>query len=289
MKVAYYPGCSLHATAKEYDDSCRLVFKELGVELQEIPGWICCGATPAHLTSHLLGVVLPCKNLVLVDEMDLDTVIAPCAACFNRLKVADQEVKEDLELKKDVEKVLGRPYSGRVEIKHPLEIIAQDIGLEKVRKMVRRELEGLRVASYYGCLLVRPPEAVNFDDPEDPQSLDDLVTTLGGEAVPWAFKTECCGASFSLSETDIVLQLSGEILNEALEAGAECIVVACPLCQSNLDLRQKAIEKKCRKRINLPVLYFSELLGLALGMNMRELGLLKHVVNPTKLLEKTFA
>ena len=289
MKVAYYPGCSLHATAKEYDDSCRLVFKELGVELQEIPGWICCGATPAHLTSHLLGVALPCKNLVLVDEMDLDTVIAPCAACFNRLKVADQEVKEDLELKKDVEKVLGRPYSGRVEIKHPLEIIAQDIGLEKVRKMVRRELEGLRVASYYGCLLVRPPEAVNFDDPEDPQSLDDLVTTLGGEAVPWAFKTECCGASFSLSETDIVLQLSGEILNEALEAGAECIVVACPLCQSNLDLRQKAIEKKCRKRINLPVLYFSELLGLALGMNMRELGLLKHVVNPTKLLEKTFA
>ncbi len=289
MKVAYYPGCSLHATAKEYDDSCRLVFKALGVELQEIPGWICCGATPAHLTSHLLGVALPCKNLVLVDEMDLDTVIAPCAACFNRLKVADQEVKEDLELKKDVEKVLGRPYSGRVEIKHPLEIIAQDIGLEKVRKMVRRELEGLRVASYYGCLLVRPPEAVNFDDPEDPQSLDDLVTTLGGEAVPWAFKTECCGASFSLSETDIVLQLSGEILNEALEAGAECIVVACPLCQSNLDLRQKAIEKKCRKRINLPVLYFSELLGLALGMNMRELGLLKHVVNPTKLLEKTFA
>jgi heterodisulfide reductase subunit B len=289
MKVAYYPGCSLHATAKEYDDSCRLVFKELGVELQEIPGWICCGATPAHLTSHLLGVALPCKNLILADEMDLDTVIAPCAACFNRLKVADQEVKEDLELKKDVEKVLGRPYSGRVEIKHPLEIIAQDIGLEKVRKMVRRELEGLRVASYYGCLLVRPPEAVNFDDPEDPQSLDDLVTTLGGEAVPWAFKTECCGASFSLSETDIVFQLSGEILNEALEAGAECIVVACPLCQSNLDLRQKAIEKKCRKRINLPVLYYSELLGLALGMNMRELGLLKHVVNPTKLIEKTFA
>ena len=289
MKVAYYPGCALHATAKEYDDSCQLVFKELGVELQEIPGWICCGATPAHLTSHLLGVALPCKNLILADEMGLDTVIAPCAACFNRLKVADQEVKEDLELKKDVEKVLGRPYSGRVEIKHPLEIIVQDIGLEKVRKMVRRELEGLRVASYYGCLLVRPPEAVSFDDPEDPQSLDDLVTTLGGEALPWAFKTECCGASFSLSETDIVFQLSGEILNEALEAGAECIVVACPLCQSNLDLRQKAIEKRYRKRINLPVLYFSQLLGLALGMNMRELGLLKHMVDPTKRLEKTLA
>jgi heterodisulfide reductase subunit B len=237
----------------------------------------------------LLSVVLPCKNLTLAEEMGLDTLIAPCAACFNRLKVANQEVAEDLQLKKDVEEVLGKPYGGKMKIKHPLEVIVKDIGLEEVRKIARRKLQGLKVAAYYGCLLVRPPKVVNLDDPEDPQSMDNLVTALGGEAIPWAFKTECCGASFSLSETDIVFELSGRILNEALEAGAECMAVACPLCQSNLDLRQKGIGKKYGKEFNLPVLYFSELLGLALGTNPRELGLFKHIVSPTKLLKKRLA
>ncbi len=289
MKVAYFPGCSLHSTARDYDMSFQLVCRKLGIELEEIPHWVCCGASPAHVTSHLLSIALPCKNLVLAEEMGLDTVVAPCAACFNRLRVAQQEMAEDSRLSKDVESVLGKPYGGKIETKHPLQMIADDTGLAKVEKMIKRELQGLKVASYYGCLLVRPPDTVGFDDPEDPQSMDRLVSTLGGEAVPWAFKTECCGASFSLSETDIVLELSGEILNTALEAGAECILVACPLCQSNLDLRQKGIEKKYGKKINLPVLYFTELLGLALGMNMRELGLFKHIVNPSKLLERKLA
>lgn len=289
MKIAYFPGCSLHSTARDYDMSFQLVCRKLGIELQEIPHWVCCGASPAHVTSHLLSIALPCKNLVLAEEMGLNTVVAPCAACFNRLKVAKQEVAENSQLKKDVEDVLGKPYGGKVEVKHPLQIIAEDIGLVKVEKMVRRELQGLKVASYYGCLLVRPLNMVSFDDPEDPQSMDDLVTALGGEALPWAFKTECCGASFSLSETDIVLELSGEILDAALEAGAECILVACPLCQSNLDLRQKGIEKRYGKRFNLPIIYFTELLGLALGLNMHELGLSKHIVDPCKLLQRKLA
>ncbi len=286
MKVAYFPGCSLHSTARDYDVSFQLVCRKLGIELEEIPRWVCCGSSPAHITSHLLSVALPCKNLILAEEMGLDTVVAPCAACFNRLKIAEQEVAENSQLKKDVENVLGKPYGGKIEIKHPLQIIADDVGLAKIEKMVRRELQGLKVASYYGCLLVRPSSVIKFDDPEDPQSMDKLVSTLGGESVPWAFKTECCGASFSLSETDIVLELSGEILNEALEAGAECILVACPLCQSNLDLRQKGIEKRYGKKFNLPILYFTELLGLALGISMRELGLSRHIVNPSRLLEK---
>ncbi len=289
MKIAYFPGCSLHSTARDYDMSFQLVCRKLGIELQEIPHWVCCGASPAHVTSHLLSVALPCKNLVLAEEMGLDTVVAPCAACFNRLRIAQQEVAEDSQLRKEVEDVLGKPAAGKVEVKHPLQIITDDIGLAKVGKMVRRELQGLKIASYYGCLLVRPLNTVGFDDPEDPQCMDRLVSTLGGEAVPWAFKTECCGASFSLSETDIVLELSGEILNEALEAGAECILVACPLCQSNLDLRQKGIEKKYGKKFNLPIIYFTELLGLALGMSMRELGLSRHIVNPSKLLERKLA
>ncbi len=289
MKVAYFPGCSLHSTARDYDMSFQLVCRKLGIELQEIPHWVCCGASPAHVTSHLLSIALPCKNLILAEGMGLDTVVAPCAACFNRLKIAKQEVAENSQLKKDVQEVLGKPYGGKVEVKHPLQIIAEDIGLAKVERMVRRELQGLRVASYYGCLLVRPLNMASFDDPEDPQSMDDLVTALGGEALPWAFKTECCGASFSLSETDIVLELSGEILNAALEAGAECILVACPLCQSNLDLRQKGIEKRRGKKFNLPILYFTELLGLAMGLDMHELGLSRHIVNPSKLLERKLA
>lgn len=289
MKVAYFPGCSLHSTARDYDMSFQLVCRKLGIELQEIPHWVCCGASPAHVTSHLLSIALPCKNLILAEEMGLDTVVAPCAACFNRLKIAKQEVAENSQLKKDVEEVLGKPYGGKVEVKHPLQIIAEDIGLAKVERMVRRELQGLKVASYYGCLLVRPLNMASFDDPEDPQSMDDLVTALGGEALPWAFKTECCGASFSLSETEIVLELSGEILNAALEAGAECILVACPLCQSNLDLRQRGIEKRHGKRFNLPILYFTELLGLAMGLGMHELGLSRHIVNPSKLLERKLA
>lgn len=289
MKIAYFPGCSLHSTARDYDMSFQLVCRKLGIELQEIPHWVCCGASPAHVTSHLLSIALPCKNLVLAEEMGLNTVVAPCAACFNRLKIAKQEVAENSQLKKDVENVLGKSYRGKVEVKHPLQIIADEIGLAKVEKMVRRELQGLKVASYYGCLLVRPLNMVSFDDPEDPQSMDDLVTALGGEALPWAFKTECCGASFSLSETDIVLELSGEILDAALEAGAECILVACPLCQSNLDLRQKGIEKRLGKKFNLPILYFTELLGLALGLNMHELGLSKHIVDPCKLLQRKLA
>ena len=289
MKVAYFPGCSLHSTARDYDMSFQLICRKLGIELQEIPHWVCCGASPAHVTSHLLSVALPCKNLVLAEEMGLDTVVAPCAACFNRLKVAQQEMAEDSQLKKDVQDVLGNPYGGKIEIKHPLQIITDDIWLAKMAKMIRRELQGLKVASYYGCLLVRPPNTVGFDDPEDPQSMDKLVSTLGGEALSWPFKTECCGASFSLSETDIVLELSGEILNEALEAGAECMLVACPLCQSNLDLRQKGIEKRLGKKFNLPIIYFTELLGLALGLDMRELGLSRHIISPSKLLERKLA
>lgn len=289
MKIAYFPGCSLHSTARDYDMSFQLVCRKLGIELQEIPHWVCCGASAAHVTSHLLSIALPCKNLVLAEEMGLNTVVAPCAACFNRLKIAKQEVAENSQLKKDVENVLGKSYRGKVEVKHPLQIIADEIGLAKVEKMVRRELQGLKVASYYGCLLVRPLNTVSLDDPEDPQSMDNLVTALGGEALPWAFKTECCGASFSLSETDIVLELSGEILDAALEAGAECILVACPLCQSNLDLRQKGIEKRLGKKFNLPILYFTELLGLALGLNMHELGLSKHIVDPCKLLQRKLA
>ncbi len=241
------------------------------------------------MSSHLLSIVLPCKNLILAEEMGLDTVVAPCAACFNRLKIAKQEVAEDSKLNKEVQEVLGKPSAGKIEVKHPLQVIIEDVGLEKVEEMARRKLQGLKVASYYGCLLVRPPSVINFDDPEDPQSMDNLVSALGGEALPWAFKTECCGASFSLSETDIVFELSGEILNEALEAGAECILVACPLCQSNLDLRQKGIEKRRGKKFNLPILYFTELLGLALGMSMRQLGLSRHIVNPSKLLQRKLA
>jgi heterodisulfide reductase subunit B2 len=276
MKYAYYPGCSLHSTAKEYDLSTREVAAKLGIELVEIPDWICCGATPAHITMHLLSLALPVKNLIKARAMDSYEVVTCCAACFSRLKIANHFMRNDVEHRKKVEQIVGEPYSGEVKVRH---------FLKNLKEHITKELSGLKVACYYGCLLTRPPEVTELDDLEEPHLIDDLMKTLGVEPVIWPYKTECCGASFSLTKTDIVLKLSGDILQMAADEGAEAIVVACPLCQSNLDLRQPMINKKYNKKFNIPIIYFTQLVGLALGIDRKKLGLSKHIVNPIPLLE----
>ena len=284
MRYAYYPGCSLHSTAKEYDISTRAVCQALDIELQEIPGWICCGASSAHMTSELLSLALPVKNLVLGRDMGLDMAVC-CAACYSRLKVANRTMSSSEDRRvEDVEEIVGRPYRGEVKVKHLLDIVIGEYGLEALQEKVNRDLSGLKVAAYYGCLLIRPPEVVEFDDPENPTSLDELTTGLGAEAVDWPYKTECCGGSLALTRTDVVLKLCRDILQMAADEGAECIVVACPLCQSNLDMRQMQINRRYKTDFSLPILYFTQLVGLALGMEPRELGLDKLIVSPKKLL-----
>lgn len=286
MKYAYFPGCSLHSTAKEYDLSTKEVAKALGIELIEIPDWICCGATPAHLTMHLLSLALPVKNLVKARVMGSYEVVTCCAACFNRLKTANHFMQNDDEHRQKVEEIVGEAYKGEVKVRHFLDVIVNGFGLKNLKNHVTRDLSGLKVACYYGCLLTRPPEITALDDLEEPHLIDDIMQAVGASPVQWPYKTECCGASFSLTKTDIVLKLSGDILQMAQDAGAKAIVVACPLCQSNLDLRQAMINKKYKKNFNMPILYFTQLIGLALGIEPKKLGFNKHIVNPAPLLQE---
>lgn len=286
MKYAYYPGCSLHSTAKEYDLSAREVAKALGIELLEIPDWICCGATPAHITMHLLSLALPVKNIIKARAFGSYEIVTCCAACFNRLKTANYFMQTDNQHRQKVEKIVGQPYKGEVKIRHFLDVLANDFGLKNLKMNLVKELKGLKAACYYGCLLTRPPEITELDDLEDPHLMDDLMGTIGVETVSWPYKTECCGASFSLTKTDIVLKLTADILQMAFDEGAQAIVVACPMCQSNLDLRQAMINKKYRKDFKLPVFYFTQLIGLSLGIDRKRLGLEKHIVSPLPLLKE---
>lgn len=286
MKYAYYPGCSLHSTAREYDLSTKEVAKALGIELLEIPDWTCCGATPAHITMHLLSLALPVKNLIKARAMGSYEVVTSCAACFNRLKIANHFMQDDVLHRQKVEEIVGEPYRGDVKVRHFLDVLVNTFGLKNLKGCLMKELSGLKVACYYGCLLTRPHKITEFDDLEDPHLLDDLMRTLGIESVKWPYKTECCGAGFSLSRTDIVLKLSADILQMAASEGARAIVVACPLCQSNLDLRQPMINKKYNKNFNMPIFYFTQLVGLALGIDKNKLGLNKHIINPLPLLKE---
>ncbi len=284
MKFAYYPGCSLNATGIEYNVSAKAVAKHLGIELWEIPEWNCCGASAAHNTDHLLALALPARNLAIAEAKKLDVAV-PCAACFNRLKSAQQAVKHSVATKEKVNKAIEMDYQGSNEVKALLDVMTSAISSDMVKEKVVRPLNGLKAASYYGCLLVRPPAVTQFDDPEDPQSMDQLMKNIGTDAVDWSFKVECCGAGHSTAKSDVGLPMIDSILADAKVNGAECIVTACPLCMLNLDMRQKEIEKINNKSYNLPIFYFTELMGLAFGYSAKDMGVTKHFVNPMPLLE----
>jgi heterodisulfide reductase subunit B len=287
---AYYPGCSLHATAKEYDLSARAVCSALGVVLREVPDWNCCGASSAHARDHLLGVALAARNLALVEEMGMREVAVPCAACYNRLAVAGRELQDDGSLAAEVREMLGRPLEGSAKARALLDVVVRDVGAERIRDAVKRPLEGLKVACYYGCLLVRPPRALGTEERvEDPQSLDELVRALGGEPVEWPHKTECCGAGLSLARTDVVRTLSANILKMARDCGAGCVVCACPLCMTNLDMRQAESLKAAGEDFSMPVLYFTELMGLAMGLPGAERWLKMHFVDASAVTRREAA
>ncbi len=283
MSYVFYPGCSLESTAREYRSSTEALAGALGLDLPELRDWICCGSTSAHQSSRLLSLALPAKNLAAASGR---TMAVSCAACYSRLKLANHRIASEPEIRRQVAGALGADYDGSTPVKHLLEIIRDEIGLEEVAERVSRPLAGLRVAAYYGCLLVRPPDVMRFDDPENPMVLDDILAAAGAEPLDWPHKTECCGASYSITQVDIVLRLSREILVMARDSGADCVATACPLCQLNLDMRQRDIEARFRERLGLPVLYFTQLLGLALGLKPDRLGLAGLLVDATPLLAK---
>ena len=280
LKYSYYPGCSLEATAKEYDMSMREVAKQLDVELVELDDWNCCGASSGHCTNYELSLALPARNLAIAEKEGMDMAVA-CAACFLRFKQTNYDLKKDEELRKRVEDIIGMPYKGSVEVRHLVDIFAREVGLENIREKVKKPLEGLKLAAYYGCYLVRPPEVTQFDDPENPRIMDDLLGVLGAETVDYSHKVECCGGNLLLARADVVIKLVGDICRSAIDAGAQAIVTACPLCQANLDMRQTGPEA-------IPILHFSELMGLALGASGSEVGgwLKRHLTSPVKVLKE---
>ncbi len=286
MKLAYYPGCSLHSSSVEYDISTRKVCAALGIELVEVKDWICCGSSPAHQYDDLMSVALPAKNLAMVRQTDdLKQVCAPCASCYSRLKVTQQRLKDD-NLKKDVEKVIDMEYPEDIEVLHMLDVVTEKAGIDNIKEKVVKNLSGLKVACYYGCLMTRPPKVTGKKQYENPTQMESLVEALGAEAVDWNMKTFCCGAAFALTKTDVVLELTKKILTDAEASDADAISVGCPLCHANLDGRQTQINSKFKTNFHTPIFYFTELMGLALGIEAKELGILKHITDAGKFLNE---
>ena len=271
LNYAYYPGCSLHASAGEYDLSTRELFKQLSIGLTEVPDWFCCGATPAHNVDELLSLSLCAKNLELAEQVEGDLAVA-CAACFSRLKFTQHTLEENSVKRKQVETAIDAPVKLDGSVKHLLEILAKDFGLDHLKDNVTKPLAGLKVACYYGCLLTRPPEVPNLDCVEAPTIMERVVEAAGAETVARTHRMECCGANFTLSRPGVVIQLSNAILDSAKAAGADCIMVGCPLCHGNLDIRQKEIEGVYRTEYGLPVFYITQLVGLACGLPADKLG-----------------
>jgi len=273
VKVSYYPGCALHGTALEYEESTQAVSQMLGVQLCELPDWNCCGASSAHATDESLAGKLVSRNLKIAREQGMDVVI-PCAACYSRFKAAG---KEDL--------LSHQPPAEKQDIRilSLLEFMSSAALWDKIKALKKRPLSGLKVVCYYGCLLVRPPKVTGAKSYENPEEMDRLMSLLGAESIPWSYKTDCCGGSLVLTRTDIVRHLTQKLFDKAMEAGAEAIVVACPLCQSNLDTRQEEISRASGKKYDLPVLYFTELVGWTIGHRDAGKWFKKHFVNPMKL------
>lgn len=279
--VAYYPGCSLHSTATEFDASTRAVAQALDLTLVEPRGWICCGSTAAHRADPDAALRLPLTNLSIVEQSGFTEVTMPCAACFSRHKVAQHEIRQDSRRKAAMDEALGYDYQDRVHVSSFVQTILEHVGLEGVAARVKRPLAGLAAVCYYGCLLTRPPEVTEAQHPENPTDMDKLVAAMGAKLLDWSYKTVCCGASHSLTRSDIVLKLSGSLIAHAREAGADLIVVACPMCHANLDARQfqMGLEEP------MPVLYFTQLMALALGLPERAAALQKNLVDPCPLLK----
>jgi heterodisulfide reductase subunit B len=278
IKYGYYPGCSLESTAKEYDLSMHVSAKLLDVELAELHDWNCCGASSGHCTNYELSLALPARNLAIAEKAGLNVAVA-CAACYLRFKQTNHDLKKNDALRQKIETLIEMPYKGNVEVKHLLEVFAKEVGLEEVKKRVKKPLKGLKLAAYYGCYLVRPPDVTQFDNPEQPMLMDNLLAAIGAEPVDYTHKVECCGGSLLLGRIDIVQKLVNDICQAALDAGAQAIVTACPLCMANLDTRQP--------KTKVPIIHFSELTGLALGAEAKDYNvwLKKHINSPIPILK----
>jgi heterodisulfide reductase subunit B len=289
MKYAYYPGCSLVSSAKEYNIATKAMCEALEIDATDIEDWNCCGATAGHAISHNLSLALPARNLAIAEESNVDTIIAPCSECFHNLATVNKQLKEDESERQLVNTFLADSdleFHGRTEVRHALDIVANDVGYDQLRENTKIDLSKLKIAPYYGCLVVRPPDVANFDRIENPQTMDNIAKALGAEVVDYTdYKTACCGGALILPKEDVALKLIKNLLLAAKRAGANCIIVPCPMCHMNLDAKQQLVEETFGISIDIPVLYFPQLVGLGLGLDPATLGLDKNITSPRRILD----
>ena len=289
MKYAYFPGCSLKGLGRAYEESLLPVLRHLGVELQELDDWNCCGATAYMSVDENRAAVLASRNLALAENNGSTELLAPCSACYLVLNKLQHHITEFPDLRSTVQTALqraGLAYRGTVRVRHPLDILVHEIGLDVIREKVVRPLRGLKVAPYYGCQIVRP--YATFDDAHQPTTMDRLLTTLGAEVVSYPLKTKCCGGSLTGTVPEAGLRLSYILLKEALRRGAHVVATVCPLCHFNLDAYHEEMERRWGP-VRIPTVYFTQLMGLAFGLEPQQLGLHRNLVPFTFPIETTAA
>lgn len=277
MELTYYPGCTLTGSAKELDESFRAAATRLGVTLKELPDWTCCGASSAHMVDAYLEAALPAKDLMTAERIGRD-VVAPCAGCHVRMKASAMKIQEDKELKSRYN------LKGDIDIISGTEFFAKPELLAALKERISKPLTDLKVVPYYGCLAVRPLEVVEPEDPENPTQMDKVLDALGAQVLSWPYKTDCCGGSLALTHTDSVLKLCGKLIDMAKKVGADAIVTLCPMCQANLDTRQDDMTKALGKKYDMPILFLTELMGVAFGHPKARSWFEKHLISPINML-----
>ena len=283
MEYAYYPGCSLENTGRPYDMSIREVFKTLGIGLRDIEDWNCCGATMYMSVNKVVGFAVSARNLALAQNMGLD-ICSPCSSCYTTLRKTNRHMAWNIHSRKLINEALkagGLFYDKMVEVRHPLDILVNDVGIEKISAACKYEFDGLKAAPYYGCMIVRP--VYDFDDMDDPQTMDRLLGALGIEVVDYPDKVRCCGGMLMTTFEEIALNLNNHLLKCAEDNGADVIATTCPLCQMNLESYQDQINRRYNLKHNMPIMYFSQLVGLALGIEPAELGIDTLLVEAPKI------
>lgn len=286
MNFAYYPGCSARGSSKDYELSTQAVCKALDINLVDIPDWNCCGSTPAHAVDTELSAALCVRNLDIAAQQQAELLLTPCPSCLSNLKLASKRM-EDPAFRVRVDELLDGPSAKTFPpVTSVMQGIAENFDMEAIAARVRKSLKGLRLAAYYGCLMSRPAEIMNFGDPENPTLMESMLAACGAEMVDFPLKTACCGASFGIPERVMTARNSGRILDLATQLGVDAVIVACPLCQMNLDLRQPQASKEMGTSFNLPVLYFTQMMGIAFGLDHKDLGLGKLRVSADGLIRK---
>ena len=284
MRIPYYPGCTLNTKGKGFDNSARASARALGLELVELAEWNCCGATFPLLVDNMLDLAGPAQVLISARQEGERLAVA-CSTCYNVLKRTNRVIREDEDSREKLNFFLEADYSGDLEVLDLLQILRDDIGFDKIKEAVKKPLSGLKVAAFYGCMVLRPPAEVAYEDPENPRALDDLMIALGAEAVDYSHRGECCGAYLAVKSIQVTAEMGFTILGSAQRSGAELVVTNCPLCQFNLDRMQKTMSSRHAGFQPIPVLYFTQLMGIALGLDSDDFELDRHYVDPRPLLE----